>query len=90
MDDGQLLARLEQRVQVLEDERSILDTLYAYGHSLDYGVREEWMDVGRPTPNWSGRIGLSTARTRSAARSMIIRTRPRLTTSICSWNHAWS
>ena len=35
---------LEERLQRLEDERAILDRLYAYGHSLDYGVREEWMD----------------------------------------------
>ncbi len=45
MDDSQTLERLEQRVQALEDERSILDTLYAYGHSLDYGIRDEWLDV---------------------------------------------
>ena len=31
-------ARSRQRLQRLEDERAILDRLYAYGHSLDYGV----------------------------------------------------
>jgi ketosteroid isomerase-like protein len=35
---------LAERVRRLEDERSILDTLYAYGHSLDYGERDEWID----------------------------------------------
>jgi ketosteroid isomerase-like protein len=36
--------RLERRVRELEDERAILDTLYAYAHALDYGDRDEWID----------------------------------------------
>jgi ketosteroid isomerase-like protein len=35
---------LERRISALEDERSILLTMYAYGHSLDYGVEEEFLD----------------------------------------------
>jgi ketosteroid isomerase-like protein len=35
---------LEARLQRLEDEREILDTLYKYGHSIDYGIREQWID----------------------------------------------
>ena len=35
---------VESRLRALEDERAILDTLYAYAHSLDYGVRDEWGD----------------------------------------------
>ncbi len=44
---------LEDRVLALEDERSILRTLYAYGQSIDYG-REDlfldcWVDDARLT-----------------------------------------
>lgn len=39
---------VENRLRALEDERAILDTLYAYGHSLDYGVRDEWIDCWTP------------------------------------------
>ena len=35
---------IEQRLQVLEDERSILNTMYTYGHALDYGYEEEFVD----------------------------------------------
>ena len=35
---------LETRLQRLEDEREILDTLYRYGHSIDYGQRDDWID----------------------------------------------
>ena len=37
------MSSLEQRLQRLEDEQAILDVLYAYGHSLDYGRRDEWL-----------------------------------------------
>ena len=36
---------LEKRVKALEDERDILSTLYAYGHTIDYGLKEEWLDL---------------------------------------------
>jgi hypothetical protein len=35
---------VESRLRALEDERAILDTLSAYAHSLDYGLRDEWGD----------------------------------------------
>jgi hypothetical protein len=35
---------IEERLRMLEDERAILDRLYAYGHSIDYGDRAEWLD----------------------------------------------
>jgi ketosteroid isomerase-like protein len=38
------VSSLEERLRLLEDERAILDRLYAYGHSLDYGRRDEWLD----------------------------------------------
>ncbi|MCU1476330.1 MAG: hypothetical protein JWQ64_1023 [Subtercola sp.] len=40
---------LERRLRALEDERAILSTLYRYGHSLDYGDEESWMDLWTPT-----------------------------------------
>jgi len=42
------MEELEKRLQALEDERSILDTLYRYGHSIDYGWRAEWLDCWTP------------------------------------------
>lgn len=36
---------LEKRVRVLEDERGILATLCAYGHTIDYGEKEAWLDL---------------------------------------------
>jgi ketosteroid isomerase-like protein len=38
------MSSLEERVQRLEDERAIIDRLYAYCTSLDYGHRDEWLD----------------------------------------------
>jgi ketosteroid isomerase-like protein len=38
------MSDVEQRLRRLEDERAILDTLYAYGHSIDYGLRDVWDD----------------------------------------------
>jgi 3-phenylpropionate/cinnamic acid dioxygenase small subunit len=35
---------LERRVKVLEEERAILSTLYTYGHTIDYGLKAEWLD----------------------------------------------
>jgi ketosteroid isomerase-like protein len=36
------LAELERRLALLEDERSVLRRLYAYGHAIDYGDEEAW------------------------------------------------
>lgn len=49
---------LVQRLSRLEDEQSIRATMYAYGHALDYGCEEEFLDcwtetavlVWAPTP----------------------------------------
>ena len=35
---------LETTVAILMAERSVLDTLYRYGHSIDYGLEDEWLD----------------------------------------------
>jgi 3-phenylpropionate/cinnamic acid dioxygenase small subunit len=35
---------LEARIALLEDEQAILKNLYRYGHSIDYGDEEAWVD----------------------------------------------
>jgi|SRR5918996_629879 hypothetical protein len=35
---------LVTRLEALETERAILRTLYRYGHSIDYGLEQEWVD----------------------------------------------
>ena len=41
MDDDQLRVR----VQLLEDQRAILGVLNAYGHAIDYGDEERYLDL---------------------------------------------
>ena len=38
------IADLEARLELLEAERAVLKTLYRYGHSIDYGDEESWVD----------------------------------------------
>lgn len=35
---------LARRLDLLEAERAIVETMYRYGHSIDYGLEEEWVD----------------------------------------------
>lgn len=35
---------LKARLAVLEDDRAVLKTLCRYGHSIDYGDEESWVD----------------------------------------------
>ena len=35
---------LREWVELLIAERGVLDTLYRYGHSIDYGLEAEWLD----------------------------------------------
>jgi len=49
---------VQQSLKALEDKRAILNTLHAYGHCLDYGDEEGFMDcwtAGPQTPCWVGR-----------------------------------
>src|SRR4051812_40723019 len=39
------LQSLADRVGRLEDERGILATLYRYGHTIDYGPDDDWVDL---------------------------------------------
>jgi hypothetical protein len=52
MDTDALWARL----QVLEDERAILRTLYQYGHSMDYGPDADFVDCFTPEGVWDVRM----------------------------------
>jgi len=36
---------LVKRLELLEDERTILQTLYRYGHCIDYGLEQEWVGL---------------------------------------------
>ncbi len=36
---------LVKRLALLEDERAILQTLYRYGHCIDYGLEQEWVGL---------------------------------------------
>jgi hypothetical protein len=51
------MASLEARLQLLEDEQAILDTLHGYGHGLDYGLEDAWIDCWTPDAilDWPGR-----------------------------------
>lgn len=48
---------LEERLRRLEDEKAILDTLYAYGHHLDEGLEDAWIDCWTEDAvlDWPGR-----------------------------------
>jgi hypothetical protein len=50
------MARLEERVAAIEAREAILETLYTYGHALDYGYEEEFLDCWAPegTLRWQG------------------------------------
>ena len=39
-----LLVELLDRVRALEGERAVLDRLHAYGHTIDYGLQDAWLD----------------------------------------------
>ena len=39
-----VIKSLEERLQRLEDERAILETLYHYGHTIDSCLAAEWAD----------------------------------------------
>jgi hypothetical protein len=47
---------LAARVQVLEDERAILQTLYQYGHAMDYGPDADFVDCFTPDGVWDVRM----------------------------------
>lgn len=42
--DDTTLAALAARVEALEEQQAILDLLYRYGHAIDYGLEQDWVD----------------------------------------------
>lgn len=42
---SQELKELQRRLEAIEDERRILETLHSYSHTIDYGPPEKWADV---------------------------------------------
>lgn len=51
------VVNIEERLRRLEDEKAILDTLHAYGHHLDYGLEDAWIDCWTEDAvlDWPGR-----------------------------------
>jgi 3-phenylpropionate/cinnamic acid dioxygenase small subunit len=47
---------IEQRLRAVEDQRSILDTIYQYCHSLDYGLEDDWLDCFTDSAVWDWQI----------------------------------
>jgi ketosteroid isomerase-like protein len=47
-DEHEALMALSDRLDRLEDERAILRTLYTYGHAIDYGLEDEFVDCWVP------------------------------------------
>jgi SnoaL-like protein len=46
---------LAERLQVLEDERAVLQTFHQYGHSMDYGPDADFVDCFTPDGVWDVR-----------------------------------
>jgi 3-phenylpropionate/cinnamic acid dioxygenase small subunit len=46
--DQPQLAALTARIEALEEQQAILDLLYRYGHAIDYGLEDEWVDCFTP------------------------------------------
>lgn len=48
---------IEERLRQLEDQQAILQTLYGYGHGLDYGLEDAWIDCFTEDAvlDWPGR-----------------------------------
>jgi hypothetical protein len=42
------LRRLARRVAELDDHQQVLDSMYRYGHAVDYGLNAEWVDCFTP------------------------------------------
>ena len=55
------IQELTNRVQSLEDERNILQTLYRYCHTIELGLEKEWVDCftedGRLLIHWRDQSG---------------------------------
>lgn len=55
-DASEAIAALSARLQLLEDERAILETLYRYGHAMDYGPDSDWLSCFTERGVWDVRM----------------------------------
>ena len=74
-----------RRLAVLEDERAILETLYRYGHTIDHGPDEEWLDCFTTDGVWDSIPGPELG---PAARRITCRGRAELAAFIAGHTHA--
>ena len=58
---------IESRLALLEAESAILKNLYRYGHAIDYGDEEAWVDCFTEDGVFDVRARLRTSRTASSA-----------------------
>ena len=65
------LKALGDRLRLLEDERSILQTLYRYGHTIDFGLAKEWADCFTENGVFETRVRESGPPTRYEGRSAL-------------------
>ncbi len=84
------IAALVERLEELEAERSILDTMYRYAHAIDYGLDDEWVDCYTDDAVYDVRFGEHTG---EAARSFLCVGHDQLATFVAahpraptSWN----
>jgi 3-phenylpropionate/cinnamic acid dioxygenase small subunit len=79
------LETLARRLARLEDERAVLDTLYRYGHTIDHGPDEEWLDCFTDDGVWDARAGEGLE---SEIGRITARGRAELTSFIAAHTHA--
>jgi hypothetical protein len=70
---------------VVEDERAILDTLSRYGHTIDHGPDEEWLDCFTEDGVWDARPGAGIG---GAAGGILCRGQDELRAFIATHTHA--
>ena len=59
--DSSKMDDIISRLEALEDEKSILQTLYSYGHFIDYRLEKEWVALFTEDAEYiSGRSGRRT------------------------------
>jgi hypothetical protein len=54
---------LAQRLRALEDEKAILATIHQFGHAMDGGEHERWVDCFTPDATYDVRVGAQSAAT---------------------------
>jgi SnoaL-like domain len=76
---------VDERLARLEDERAVLDTLYRYGHAIDAGRHDDWVDCFTEDGVWDVRPGPATG---DGVRRLFLRGRDELAAFIPTHTHA--